>query len=359
MGDSLDNYFVEIDNVDETKWNQILSRFNDANSYQTWHYGIVHYGKENVSWFILRKNDEIVAASLVRIIKIPLIRTKIAYVRWGPLWKLKNTNNNNEVFSHAIRALRKEYVLRRGYILRIYPVLYDDETDVYRPILEKGKFEYVDRGEHKRTLIVDLKPDIEDLRKGLNKKWRNHLSKAEKNQLEIHQGTDNKLFESFKNIYQELIDRKKFAIPNDINKFQLIQGLSPEELKMKILLCSENSEYCGGIIFSAIGETGISIFRAINSIGLKNNAAYLLHWKTIELLKEIGCTSYDLNGINPQKNPGTYKYKKGLCGRNGKDVHFLGKFDSYKNRKFSLLMRLFDYLLLFKQSITTRILKRY
>ncbi len=37
---------------------------------------------------------------------------------------------------------------------------------------------------------------------------------------------------------------------------------------------------------------------------------------------------YNLNGINPTNNPGTYKFKKDLAGKNGKDVYYFGRFDS-------------------------------
>jgi hypothetical protein len=37
---------------------------------------------------------------------------------------------------------------------------------------------------------------------------------------------------------------------------------------------------------------------------------------------------YNLNGINPTKNPGTYKFKNDLAGKNGTSVQFLGRFDS-------------------------------
>ena len=113
MGELLNNYSVEVDNVNEVKWNQVLKKFKDANSYQTWHYGIVNYGKENISFFVLRKNDEIVAASLVRVITLPLIKIKIAYIRWGPIWKPKDKSNNYEVFSDDKIRLALIAALRR------------------------------------------------------------------------------------------------------------------------------------------------------------------------------------------------------------------------------------------------------
>ncbi len=51
----------------------------------------------------------------------------------------------------------------------------------------------------------------------------------------------------------------------------------------------------------------------------------------MERLKEQNFSSYDLCGINQETNPGTYTFKAGLCGKNGKDVFDLGKFEAQGN----------------------------
>ena len=37
-----------------------------------------------------------------------------------------------------------------------------------------------------------------------------------------------------------------------------------------------------------------------------------------EWIKEKGLRYYDLNGINPETNPGTYHFKRGLAGKKGR-----------------------------------------
>jgi hypothetical protein len=62
-------------------------------------------------------------------------------------------------------------------------------------------------------------------------------------------------------------------------------------------------------------------------------------------MKERGVKVYNLNGISPEQNPGTYHFKRGLAGRNGRDLHYLGKFDaapgffSHKVLRFADLLR--------------------
>jgi len=70
------------------------------------------------------------------------------------------------------------------------------------------------------------------------------------------------------------------------------------------------------------------LFGATSNAGLASRGSYLLHWRLIEGLKRDGVVFYDLNGINPVRNPGTYKFKHDLAGSHGKEMRFLGRFDS-------------------------------
>lgn len=97
---------------------------------------------------------------------------------------------------------------------------------------------------------------------------------------------------------------------------------------MKIMLCRSDEGICVGLISSAIGRMAIYLFGATSTAGMKSRGSYLLQWKFIEWLKLNLVPRYDLNGINPETNPGTYKFKSDLAGDKGRDVHFLGRFES-------------------------------
>ncbi|HPQ42801.1 MAG TPA: peptidoglycan bridge formation glycyltransferase FemA/FemB family protein [Syntrophales bacterium] len=332
-------YTAEIDTVDKQSWHQIINQFDDANIYQTWSYDEIRCGRKNISHLILKKNETIVAVAQARVLKIPIVNMGVAYVRWGPLWQLRNTEKDIEIFLQAIRALRNEYVYKRGLVLRIFPILFDDESDIYLPLLKQEGFKRLEQGKKNRTLIIDLSSSLEDLRKGLKQKWRNSLNRALKNELDLIEGHDDELFESFISIYRELIERKKFVEPNDINEFRQIQSDLPENMKMRIMMCKYEGQLCTGAIFSAIGNTGLYLFGATNDTGMKSCGSQLIQWKFMEYLKEKQFSCYNLNGINPKTNPGTYQFKAGLCGKNGKDVYFLGQFDAYKNALFGFLIK--------------------
>jgi lipid II:glycine glycyltransferase (peptidoglycan interpeptide bridge formation enzyme) len=320
-------YVSEIDLVTEEEWFQILSEFDDASIYQTWSYEAVISGSSNVSHLVLRENGEVVAAAQARIAKLPFIDIGAAYVRWGPLYRRAGRGTIPDVFRQAVRALRNEFVCRRGLVLRVFPMLFDSDARVYLPILEEEEF-VLHKEPPMRTVLMDLAPELDELREGMGNMWKRNLRTAGKQQLQIVAGSSDVFFGEFVDIYKEMVSRKKFVEPNDINQFRAIQMLLHEKFKMNILLCRSGEGVCAGLIGSAIGQTCIYLFGATSNKGTKQCGSYLLQWRLVEHLKESGCTVYNLNGINPAANPGTYKFKVDLAGKNGRDVRYLGRFDS-------------------------------
>jgi peptidoglycan pentaglycine glycine transferase (the first glycine) len=343
-------YSSEVDTVDEPGWYRLLETFDDANIYQTWSYDEVRCGRENISHLLLKKNGEIVAAAQSRIAKLPLVKAGVAYIRWGPLWHRQDHEWNLDTFRQAIRALRNEYACKRGLVLRLRPALFSDTSSCFASILAEEGFSS-SKGRPERTLLLDVNQPLEGLRKGLRPHWHRYLKVAEKNGLEIVEGSDDNLFEAFVGIYREMVGRKRFIEPNDIREFRLIQNQLPDKFKMKILLCKAGDKLCAGLVCSTIGKTAVYLFGATSNVGLKSRGSYLLQWKLIEWLKQNEVTTYDLHGINPAGNPGTYKFKADLCGNNGKDVQFVGLFDSHTSALSYLCVVFGDRLRMFYRAL--------
>ena len=323
-------YSIEVDTVDEQGWYQILHLFEDANIYQAWSYVAVTSGPNHMSSFVLKKDGNIVAIALVRIVKLPVLNIGIAYIRWGPLWRRRGTSVDIETFRQAVRALRNEYACGRGLVLRIFPVLFDSDPPWFRSILTEEGFSSVRKEALDRTILMDLRPSLDELRSGIKPHWKRYLKVAEKSGLEVIEGTGEVSFNEFIRIYKEMVARKNLeGLIIDINEFREIQSKLPEQFKMGILLAKSEGNICAGLVYSAIGDTAIYLFGATGDVGIRSRGSYLLHWRLIEKLKQNKITVYDLHGINPVKNPGTYRFKSDLGGDSGKDVYFLGRFDSH------------------------------
>jgi len=334
-----DDYSAEVDRIDKEAWYDLLNRFGDANLYQTWSYDAARYGERGISHLVLKKGGVEVAAAQARIVRLPGLNKGIAYVRWGPLWRRSGDAEDPEVFRQAVRALRNEFSVKRHLVLRIYPLAFrEDPNTIERILFEEGYTQHEEEG-FNRTLILDLSPSLPEIRASFDQKWRNCLNRAEKNGLELIMGDEDLLFEKIRPMFDEMVQRKGLDLEGDIEHLRKVQKDLHGPLKMKVALCLLNGELCAGAIFSAMGTSGIYLVGATSNIGMKTNGSYLLQWAFITWMKEAGFQSYDLNGINPDTNPGTYKFKLGVAGKKGKDVRFLGRYQVSDDRWSAWVVR--------------------
>jgi lipid II:glycine glycyltransferase (peptidoglycan interpeptide bridge formation enzyme) len=315
-------YIIEIDRISKTEWERLIPTFDDSNIYQTWSYGAVRWGQANLSHIVLKEHDEIIAAAQLRIIKIPILRAGIAYLPWGPMWKRQGRTVNIDVFQRIINALKEEYAIRQGLLLRIHPNVIEENSEAIVPILNGTGFQK--KMKPYRTILLDLAPSMPEIRKSLDQKWRNQLNRAEKNNLRVIEGKSDELYQVFLDLQEEMQDRKKYIPAVSYDEFQAIQKDLPEPSKMIILICEYEGKALTATIGSLIGNTGIYLLGATGNEGMKMKGAYLLQWRLMELMKEKGCQWYDLGGIDPESNPGVYHFKFGISSR---EAHHIGQFE--------------------------------
>jgi len=279
-------YHVEVDQVAENDWYDILQEFEDASFYQTWAYGAVRWGRDNLSHLVLKRDDTVVAAAQVRIVKLPIVPAGIAYVRWGGFWQRNGEYSSPHVFRYMLRAIREEYAVHRKLYLRMIPNILDMNAQLFVDILQQEGFRQTYFAEVGRTINMDLNYSLKDIRAGMQSRWRNYLKRSEKSDLKIIEASADELYDIFVKMYEQMHHDK----------------------------------------------------------GLKSRGSYLLHWKMMEWLKERGYRWYDLGGIDPINVPGTAQFKYGMAGKTGLDIKPIGQFDLCSSFSSGLFVPLLDKL---------------
>jgi hypothetical protein len=321
---------IEVDNVTEPEWSELMGRFADANIYQTWSFGTNRWGNKNLSHLVLKRGSETLGIAQLRIIRPSSLRLGIAYLRWGPMCQLRGSELNPETVRIMAEALHEEYVAKRGLYLEILPNAFSGSE---RGGMFQSAFTQFDSrpsvsGEKYRTLVLDLSPSLEELRRKLDKKWRNQLNAAERNGLKVVEGEGNQEYRRFCALYTQMWKRKKFHTTVSIEEYARIQERLPDTQRMRVLICEHAGTPVAGIVCSAIGESAIYLLGATNDEGMRVKASYLLQWTMIGWLKERGFRFYDLGGIDPDANPGVYHFKSGFSGV---DVSNISSFNACDN----------------------------
>jgi lipid II:glycine glycyltransferase (peptidoglycan interpeptide bridge formation enzyme) len=336
-------YAVEIDQITETEWSDALETFADATIHQTWSAGRLQAGAQNLSHLVLRKDGELAGLAQVAIRKLPFVPCGVATVYWGPLWRRRGRDVSGEDLARLMSALKDEYASKRGCLLRVWPASFRDSAmDASDPTLEVLRahgFRSHDESAPYRTLLLDLSPSEDDLRKNLDSKWRNQLKAAEKAELRLTEGSSDAMYETFTALLQEMVSRKKFETQVDYERYARIHRDLPPTLKMRLIICWQGDDPVAAGVFSAVGDTGTYVFGATANSGLRLNGSNLIQWTAIKWMKARGCRWYDLGGVDPAGNPGVYRFKKGIAGKNGREATHFGQF-SLATRPISHLLDL-------------------
>jgi len=307
-----------VESVLDDVWDVLLKQFEDTNyrqlaAYSTAVAARVGARSENVA---IRHGSNLLGLCNVRTRKLPLLPFGISYVNGAPLIQQSGSAvDDYATLLSCLRALRNEYVMKRGLMLRIVGVARSEfQPDEASRIFQDAGFVPTDAKGRYRTIVVDVKRTLTDIRAALDRKWRGHLNKAERQGLEIVRGTEARFIQEYIELHRGLVARKDLKIDLGPDFFLNIQDKLPVSDRFVVHLAMHAGEVVAGHIGAYQGDTAVYLLGASNEAGLKSNASYLLQWRVIEYAKERGCLWYDLGGIDPEGNPNVYEFKARMGG---------------------------------------------
>ena len=313
LNDGID---LAVDRETSESWGNLLPQFSDATIYQTWAYGAVRWGSKNLSHLVLRRGGQVISAAQLRIARLPLLPAGIAYLRWGPLIQRRGTVLDPFIAREALAALRQEYCLRRGLTLQIIPQAFpsSESGQLFQEALSMEGFQVEPASSGYRTVLVELTPGLDAMRKRLDQKWRNQLNRSEKNGIDLEVSDSMDAYREFVQLYEGMMQRKQFESSVNVDEFERIQAQLPVGLRMVTFLARKDGEPIGALVCSLLGDTAIYLLGATNEKARELKASYFLQWQAMLWLKQRGATVYDLGGIDPEANPGGYHFKSGFGG---------------------------------------------
>jgi hypothetical protein len=315
---------TDVRRLDRMEWEAAVQDFRDHSYRQCWAYGVALAAKRSaVSEHVaIEHDDALVGLADVRVKKLPVIGGGLAYVSGGPL--VRAGDDELDRLGHCVDALVREFVDRRGLTLRLQPAVGDEEHNaaVADRLIHAG-FRATEHGLY-RTVLLDIERDPDALMASLSKDWRQNIRRGERKGVEIGFGAELERFETFSGMLEELRARKAFDVDLDDRFFAAVQADLPEQERLIVGIASVDGVAVAGNVTTIHGDTAVYLLGATTDAGLRSQASYVLHWRTIELLRERGISWYDLGGIDPEANPGVADFK---LRTNGLDVTAAGPFE--------------------------------
>lgn len=319
------NERIRIGQLDRDRWDRLVPAFDDADLCQTWSYGAARWGAGTLDHLTLSRDDQVIGAAQIATQRPPGVRSGLAYVKWGPLWRPRDAAPDPEVLRRLAAALRRHFVEERGLVLRLMPRHFTTAGPDLRPLLAECGFTRADHASLYRTVRLDLTPSLAELRAGLKKTWRARLRKAEAEGLSVRisQGLDD--FAAFGAVYAGMRRHKSFIEASDLPIYEQVQADLPEPAQLHVVTCWRDGRPLAAHLCSALGDSAISLCGATAPEGRACGASYVMDWETVAWLKARRTRWYDLGGA---AEPQVTRYKLGLAGRTAAVAETIGKWDA-------------------------------
>jgi peptidoglycan pentaglycine glycine transferase (the first glycine) len=309
-----------------TDWETCLSTHPEAHLLQTSLWGEL---KSNYGWGVERLSlDSSGAQILFR--RLPLGLT-LAYIPKGPLghW-LPN-------LLPRLDGLCRE---RRAFALKIEP------DSAWEPTLEEqlrshGFIPSPHSIQPRRTLIVDLHGEEEDILARMHQKTRYNVRLAARKGVFVRPWNDP---QGFARMMQETAARDRFGahVPAYYEK---AHRLFHQAGACEILAAVYDDQPLAALMVFAWGKRAWYFYGASSSHHRNYMPTYLLQWEAMRWARKRGCTAYDLWGVpdEPQESLeaqfvnrqdglwGVYRFKRGF---GGELVRSIGAWDRPYKRSF-------------------------
>ncbi len=297
--------------IPHDEWDDIFNSVKRANLLQSTQYARAMAGlnNQNIRYGVINING--VKAGLVIMLEAGILKNAIhgVIIDRAPIW-LEGYGSLAD-FELFLSVLSAEFPKRLGRKIRFIPEM--EKSAQANKLLEEYGYKLTSNHGY-QTIWLDIRPNLETLRKNLNAKWRNKLNKSEKHGMEI-------VFSDEGDNYPWLIQR--YAVDKAMRKYdgpsvKTINALAGEFSRGKNMLIGYallEGEVIAAILIFNHGTSATYQIGYNSEIGRDKCAHHLLLWQAISALKERNINDFDLGGINDESAKGVKIFKSGLSGR--------------------------------------------
>jgi hypothetical protein len=289
-------------------WRELLVQAPRANLLQSWPYAVasrVHDQMMSRRGIILDAGTRL---GLMQIQEVKLGPVHVVKLHRGPLWLSHEVSL--EDWRKFFELFDREFPRRLGRWRQVLPEL--DESDENLALLKnaglrrKGPEPY-------RTILLDLAPSLDDIRRAFKGKWRNALSQAERSAVTARCDKPGRGADHFLKTYASDKSARGYRGPTPARLRTLIASAAPTD-DVLIVNAMKSDEIIASVLLFSHGRCATYQAGWTSEEGRACRAHHLLLWTAISALKNKGITALDLGGIHPKTAEGVTRFKQGLGG---------------------------------------------
>lgn len=165
-----------------------------------------------------------------------------------------------------------------------------------------------------RTIWVDLTIGLDALSRSLDKQWRYGVGRARRMGVSVDTAAGANDVGEFFILCRAVAERKQFPLPTHPSIMERLLANSNPAVEARLFLARHQGRIGAGAFVIRCGRSLHYFWGATDRQVSEARAGEAVQWAVIEWGVAMGCARYDLEGIDPVHNPGTYAFKKKMGG---------------------------------------------
>ncbi|MDT8305985.1 MAG: peptidoglycan bridge formation glycyltransferase FemA/FemB family protein [Anaerolineae bacterium] len=290
-----------------TNWSRLKSRFG-WQSRRIW----------------VRRDGKLVAGAQIFFRSAALGLVHIGYIPHGPLvdW------SDDEQVAVLLNQLDFAAYEHRAGLVKMEPLIWQEEMpqEAWQALCARhGLVAAGDTIQPPRTMVVDLRPDEEEILQNMKQKTRYNVRLASRKGVSVRQGTAADL-STFNGLMEITSERDSFGVHEPAYYRAAYELFAPEQAAL--FLAEYEDRPLAAIMVFAHGTQAAYLYGASSNEERQRMPAYALQWEAMRWAKARGCTEYDLWGVPdyPEEELearftersdglwGVYRFKRGFGG---------------------------------------------
>ncbi|HEY6284143.1 MAG TPA: peptidoglycan bridge formation glycyltransferase FemA/FemB family protein, partial [Ktedonobacteraceae bacterium] len=295
--------------TDKAQWNGFLTSQPRGHLLQSYEWGELNqYLGGRIYRLGAMENGRLTGAMMLTVSPVPIplpvpgVRFNWLYCSRGPTVERPDSPSLTSLIESVQKITRAEHAV----VLRLEPNIADDD-----PQLERWNAAYHELGfqtnphavHGRRSWVLDIRPDDEQLLADFKMTWRQNVRSAERKGVIIREAQNEADFDAYYELLKITSERDAFFIHNKDYHREILRQFS-EKGDAVLYLAEHEGEAIAAKMLIRFGDWCWDMFGASSNNKRNLKPTYLLQYCCIQWAKARGCSYYDFRTIPEILKPG-------------------------------------------------------
>ncbi|MBU0975839.1 MAG: peptidoglycan bridge formation glycyltransferase FemA/FemB family protein [Patescibacteria group bacterium] len=292
--------------TNKTTWEDFVLTQGYNSHFQSWNWGEFERSQgnkfENLGIYEGSKLIGLLPTKCVR-----ARRGKYLQLRHGPIFDFSDT----KLLKYFVDFIYKKAKNEGFWFVRISPLIPIEDEEKYSNELSGFKPCSLHNNDSELTWILNITKGEDDILANMRKNTRYYIRKAERDGVKIEKTKDLDKMEEFWQIYQNTVQRQKWAAYSREYITKEFQSFLADD-QIDLYLAKYNGKYIAASLILYYGKQAIYHHSGSLSAYSKIPASYLIQWEAIKESRNRGLKYYNFWGIAPIEKVGEeYEIEEG------------------------------------------------